>query len=116
MPSPNIDELLASLEAIPAEKIPAVISMLAARLLTTTNGNGAQPESADRLLTAQEAGEVIGISADWLYDHWKQLPFVVQLPAAVKTKSKNGDRKQHLRFSKHGIQRWIKSTIKSRAG
>jgi hypothetical protein len=109
---PTIDELLASLEEIPAEKIPAALSQLAAaqaklaaRLLQS--GNGTHAETADRLLTAKEASPSIGVKPDWLYDHAEQLPFVVRLPAA-KAKG-NGETKTHLRFSALGIQKWIRS-------
>jgi predicted DNA-binding transcriptional regulator AlpA len=101
----DIDELLRDLEAIPAEKIPAVISMLAARLITTTNGNGTHAETADRLLTAKEAAPLVGVSPDWLYDHAGEIPFAVRLPMAKKKKT--GETKTHLRFSAHGIQKWI---------
>jgi predicted DNA-binding transcriptional regulator AlpA len=71
----NIDELLASLDDIPADKIPAVLfstrsgqSMLAVRLLQ--NGNGKHPPApkAERLLTAQEVADRTGFSTDWVYE------------------------------------------------
>jgi predicted DNA-binding transcriptional regulator AlpA len=49
----------------------------------------------DRLLTIDEAAEVLHTSADWLYRHWKKLPFVVQLSP------------RQLRFSAKGIERYI---------
>jgi len=49
----------------------------------------------DRLLTIDEAAEILCTSADWLYRHWKKLPFAVQLSP------------RQLRFSAKGIERYI---------
>jgi predicted DNA-binding transcriptional regulator AlpA len=118
--SPNIhqlQELIESLEEIvikaPVDLIPtaslaiaALQSKVAARLLA--NSNGTHADSADRLLTATEAAPFVGVSPDWLYDHAEQLSFAVRLPAA-KAKNGSGETKTHLRFSAHGIQKWIRS-------
>jgi predicted DNA-binding transcriptional regulator AlpA len=50
----------------------------------------------DRLLTAAEAGQKLGVTEDWLYRHANTLPFVVRLG------------KQHLRFSAAGMERYIR--------
>jgi predicted DNA-binding transcriptional regulator AlpA len=111
----DVEALLANLEDLPAEQIPAALAALAgvqtklaAKLLR--NGNGGQTES-DRLLTAREAASLVGVSADWLYDHGAELPFVVRLPMAkAKKRGKTGETKTHLRFSAHGIEKWIRQT------
>jgi excisionase family DNA binding protein len=101
----DIDELLASLEDIPAEKIPAVLSqlaaaqsMLAARLLV--HGNGTQPVAkSERLLTAQEAAPRCGFSVDWLYEQVRadKLPFAIKFG------------KRAVRFSESGLEQWLRS-------
>jgi hypothetical protein len=110
--SPNIDELLAILEelsiAVHSSTLAAAQAKFTERLLREQqNGNGAHVQTDDVLWTAKEAAPHCGVSPDYLYDHQDQLAFCVKLPA-TKTKSKNGDRKQHLRFSRNGIQKWIK--------
>jgi predicted DNA-binding transcriptional regulator AlpA len=55
----------------------------------------APQQEADRLLTAEEAGEMISMSEDWLYRHAKTLPFTRKI--GPKT----------LRFSYQGIVRWM---------
>jgi predicted DNA-binding transcriptional regulator AlpA len=49
----------------------------------------------ERLLTVDEAAEILNTSADWLYRHWKRLPFTVQLSP------------RQIRFSLLGIYRYI---------
>jgi len=39
----------------------------------------------DRLLTISEAAEALHTSKDWLYRHWKTLPFTVRLSPEVRT-------------------------------
>jgi len=52
---------------------------------------------ADRLLTVQEAAQRLGLTEDWLYRHYRGLPFT----------RKVGE--QTLRFSEAGIDRWIRN-------
>jgi predicted DNA-binding transcriptional regulator AlpA len=52
-------------------------------------------EEADRLLTAEEAAEMISMSTDWLYRNAKKLPFTRKLGPKV------------LRFSSQGIQKYF---------
>ncbi len=52
---------------------------------------------ADRLLTVQEAAQRLGLTEDWLYRHYRELPFT----------RKVGE--QTLRFSESGIDRWIRN-------
>lgn len=50
----------------------------------------------DRLLDVEAAAQRLGASKDWLYHHARQLPFTVH-------------QGRLLRFSSHGIDRYIKS-------
>jgi predicted DNA-binding transcriptional regulator AlpA len=60
------------------------------------NSAGAKRESnEDRLLTADEAAEMLSVSPDWLYRHAKKLPFARKLAPKV------------LRFSYQGIVKWL---------
>ena len=49
------------------------------------------PQGADRLLTAEEAAEMLSMSTDWLYRNAKKLPFTRKLGPKM------------LRFSEQGI-------------
>src|SRR5947209_4050256 len=99
----SIDDLLAHLDDVPPEQIPTWLSrlaaaqgVLAARLL---NGNGARPApkpEGGRLLTAQQAAEKTGVSADWFYRRSNSLPFAVRLGRS-------------LRFSESGLEKWFRS-------
>ena len=52
-------------------------------------------ETGDRLLTAEEAAEMLSVSPDWLYRHAKKLPFTRKLGPKM------------LRFSSQGIKKWL---------
>ncbi len=52
-------------------------------------------QSGDRVLTAEQAGEILGTSPDWLYRHASKLPFTRKLGPKM------------LRFSYQGIQKWL---------
>ncbi|MEE8494405.1 MAG: helix-turn-helix domain-containing protein [Nitrospirales bacterium] len=86
-------------EAIPPMlcQLAALQSALSARLLMIPPGNGGPeaPEQGDRLLPAEEAAALLGVTPRWLYRHAKRLPF-----------SKRLSRKA-LRFSEAGIQKWM---------
>lgn len=56
------------------------------------------PSSPDRLLTAEEAAAVLGVSRRWLYAHAGHLPFARHLS------------RRALRFSEAGLRRWIERT------
>ena len=51
-------------------------------------------DTADRLLTIDEAAEILRLSKDFLYRYWKKFPFAFKISG-------------QLRFSTHGIQRFI---------
>jgi excisionase family DNA binding protein len=101
----NLDsliDLLQNADAVPAEKIPAMLAQLAAiqgslaaRLLANGNVNN-QPAAPAKLLTVEEAADRIGVSKDFLYRNQKTLPFVVHVGRA-------------LRFSESGIEKWIRN-------
>src|SRR5215471_10069175 len=50
---------------------------------------------ADRMLTAEEAAEMLSMSTDWLYRNAKKLPFTRKLGPKM------------LRFSYQGIKKWL---------
>lgn len=50
----------------------------------------------DKLLTVEQAREVLQVSEEWLYHHAKRLPFVRKVGGM-------------LRFSNNGLQRYIES-------
>ena len=52
-------------------------------------------QSGDRLLTAEQAAEILSTSPDWLYRHANRLPFTRKLGPRM------------LRFSYQGIQKWL---------
>lgn len=51
--------------------------------------------SEDRLLTVEEAAQRLHISKEWLYHHWKRLPFAIKFA------------QRSLRFSSQGIDEYI---------
>src|SRR5215831_18013804 len=52
---------------------------------------------ADRMLTAEEAAEMLSMSTDWLYRNARKLPFTRKLGPKM------------LRFSQQGIVKWLES-------
>ena len=58
----------------------------------------------ERLLTVDEAAEILKTSTDWLYRHWKRLPFTVQLSP------------RQIRFSLRGIYRYIEEKQNAGSG
>jgi predicted DNA-binding transcriptional regulator AlpA len=58
--------------------------------------NGAEhPAEKDKLLTPEEAAEIIGVDKKWLYRHAKQLPFTRKLS------------RKAMRFNEVGLRRWM---------
>jgi len=88
-------------------EIPALLAHLAgvqvvllARLVSAGNGNGAvvkAPAEPDKLLTAEEAAPILGVTPRWLYRHARQLPFARRLS------------RKALRFSDAGLRRYMAS-------
>jgi predicted DNA-binding transcriptional regulator AlpA len=98
----KMEELLTNLDEIDPEKIPALLSqiaaaqsMLAARLLQ--NGNGKPSAEPERFLEAEEAAHRCGFSVDWLYAQARaaKLPFALRFGRSW-------------RFSKLGLEDWLK--------
>lgn len=58
------------------------------------NGGGGAPEK-DRLLTPEEAAEMLGQNVRWLYRRASNLPFTRRLS------------RKSLRFSEKGLRRWL---------
>src|SRR5207248_2690128 len=73
-------------------QLDALAERVAARL---ANGKGHAPEAEDKLLTATEAAQRLGMTTRWIYGHASTLPFVVKLPGRA------------VRFSAAGLQKYI---------
>jgi len=71
---------------------PWLREVLHQELIKVLNG-----KSGDRLLTAEQAAEILSTSPDWLYRHANRLPFTRKLGPRM------------LRFSYQGIQKWLAS-------
>ena len=54
-------------------------------------------KEADRLLSAEEAAEMLSMSTDWLYRNARKLPFTRKVGHKM------------LRFSQQGIVKWLES-------
>lgn len=78
------DLLLDQIRAVVREEIKAA-----------TNGNG----HVDKLLTPDEAAEILGMSVKWLYRNARKLPFTRKLG------------RKTLRFSHLGIQKYLAARI-----
>jgi predicted DNA-binding transcriptional regulator AlpA len=62
--------------------------------LSAVLANGHPPEK-EKLLTPEEAAEIIGVDKKWLYAHTKGLPFRRKLSHKA------------IRFSEPGLRRWM---------
>lgn len=78
-----------------AMKATAPIADVLRVVLSELEAIGATPAPAatDRMLTAQEAAPLLGVTPRWLYDHARQLPFARRLS------------RKCLRFSEAGLLR-----------
>lgn len=105
---PDIQTLLVSPERIadlPAEEVPPLLAQLLgiftaliSRLLVAPlqqNNRNLTALLNDRLLTAEEAAPILGVSPRWLYRHADKLPYTRRLSPKV------------LRFSEAGIHHHI---------
>ena len=62
------------------------------------NGTGTTPPPPDRLLTARQVADRLGVSPKYVYEHARDFPFTKRLsPKAV-------------RFSAQGLARWLART------
>ncbi len=103
MSTPAHSRLLAALDeeiaGCASDRLPALIAALSARLSTATarlldpletkpSGN-----TADENLSVEEAARRLGVSRNYLYRHFKRLPFGVRIGRRVL-------------FSARGLDRW----------
>lgn len=72
------------------------------RMLTAGQAAKGTDREPDRLLTAEEAAEVMRVSPDYLYRHADELPFTVRPTPGT------------LRFSERGIARYLRARQGSR--
>ena len=89
---------------IPAERIPPILTQLAAlqtalavRLISNNEKDHAPiqtPQDQEEFLTPGEAAALLSVSVDWIYRHASGLPFTRRLS------------RKALRFSKAGLLRW----------
>lgn len=94
----EIDSFSADQLARLLAEVSALQSALLARLLTVRDfDDRTTSKDDDHLLTIEEAAQRLGTSKDWLYRHWRQLPFTVKL----------GHRQ--LRFSSKGIEKYLRN-------
>jgi predicted DNA-binding transcriptional regulator AlpA len=91
----SLPELLAEIAKLDPADCPAVLAALAAKMATARDSQPAG--DADELLDAEAAAALLGISESWLY-HRRKLPFRVKIGGKLK-------------FSRGGIQRWIKNRL-----
>jgi predicted DNA-binding transcriptional regulator AlpA len=103
----DLTEDLSQVAYIDRRNIPALLTQLsalqssmAARLIEPLSENTASenPETDHRLLTAHEASQRLGVSADWLYRRTRSLPFVVRLG-------------RNVRFSAQGIENFVRRRV-----
>jgi excisionase family DNA binding protein len=85
MSEPNpFDPFFDEIRKIVREEIAAALS-----------GNGHPAEEKEKLLTPEQAAELIGVKKEWLYRHAKQLPFCRRLS------------RKAVRFNETGLKRWL---------
>jgi excisionase family DNA binding protein len=90
-------DLAISEEAV--ERLPVILAALSARggavAARMIDGQRTAPADAEpeRNLSVREAARRLGVSADFLYDHAKELPFAVRIG-------------RRLLFSSRGLDRW----------
>jgi predicted DNA-binding transcriptional regulator AlpA len=96
----NVAELEQAVADAPLSDIPAVMGVLAtlqAKLqLRMLNREPKPPPQGDRMLTAEEASEKLGMTKDYLYRNAKKFPFTVRTAP------------RQVRFSLNGIERYLK--------
>jgi len=94
MSSPSIDSL-ATLDAIPAEAIPAAIAHLAARAMNAPKTSVLKTDISDDLLTVPQAAKLLGVSPNYVFNHARELG-VIRLGSGPKAR---------LRFSRTKVLR-----------
>jgi predicted DNA-binding transcriptional regulator AlpA len=93
-------DLVKLAEETPAAELPHLLGQLreaeATAMARLCTAPPATTSAAERLLTVEEAAARLGASTDWLYRHWRQLPFARKLPYG-------------LRFSESGLNAYIRN-------
>jgi len=89
VPPDRIPELLGAIEVVRAQ----LWSRLHSPAPSEAPAKG--PSNPDRLLSAREAAERLGVKPKWMYAHAESLPFTKRLGERV------------IRFSEKGLLRWI---------
>src|SRR2546426_12112324 len=99
-----LDELRARIEALPPKELAELIGHTVGVLLgQLANHRPAliEPlaalrviEESDRLVNVKEAATILGMSPDWVYEHWQEFPFARKQGRAV-------------RFSLHGLRKHV---------
>lgn len=85
------DRMIVTLNVVDLE---AIVEAAVERALA--NGAG-HPAEKERLLTPDEAAEILHVDKDWLYRHAKQLPFTRRLS------------RKKIRFNEAGLRRWLQA-------
>ena len=93
----ELDRCVAAAEAehLPAllASLSAMLSVVAARMLSHPSGPESQARKCDENLSVQEAARRLGVSKDYLYRHARRLPFARRVG-------------RRLLFSAQGLERW----------
>lgn len=99
--SAQLTGLLEEITSLPAEALPALLAQLhqaeALILLRLCGNQSAAAAPPERLLDITEAARRLNVSEDYLYRHWKRLPFARREPWG-------------LRFSETGLDSYIRNT------
>jgi predicted DNA-binding transcriptional regulator AlpA len=104
---PNLVDLVrdpSKISIVDIEEIPGLLgdlekvrAFLLARLVSGSTKAAKASGGDDRLLDVEETAEMLSTTSDWLYRNAKRLPFTVRIAP------------QQLRFSRRGIQKFIKN-------
>lgn len=91
--------LLADMDRLNADQLPALLLSLAACLARTSarllkdQDTADSPADPDANLSVEQAAQRLGVSPDWLYRNHRQLPFTRRIG-------------RRLLFSSRGLERW----------
>jgi predicted DNA-binding transcriptional regulator AlpA len=77
------------------EALRAELKQLVREALLELHEPNAGRSELDRLLTAEEAAAMLGVTVRWLYRHAAKLPFTRRIS------------RKNLRFSERGLRNWI---------
>jgi hypothetical protein len=97
---PDLKHLAAALAQMPTSELPWALGQLreleATAMARLCSGAQAAVREPEQLLDVEEAAKRLNTSTDYLYRHWKKLPFACKLPFG-------------LRFSESGLNAYIRS-------